>query len=286
MSLSDLPTLPTAHLRGIDWPTRPSSVERWRPNIRAESNGNDATSISVMDVIGESWDGSGVTAKGVKAVLRNIGPKPVVVNINSPGGDFFEGVAIYNTLMQHPAKVDVNVLGIAASAASVVAMAGDSIRMGDGSFMMIHNAWALAMGNRTELREIADWLEPFDNAMRDLYAKRTGMAPANVAKLMDAETYLSASDAVDKGFADALMEAPPAQGDAAAAAALHGTRLVEAMLRAAGKTAAEAKDVISQIKRGAREADPAPTARDAGGSTARDAGEAVNVDTLVAAMTF
>ncbi|HEC0958195.1 TPA: Clp protease ClpP, partial [Klebsiella pneumoniae] len=135
---------------------RPDALERWEPEVRAA--GNDANSISIYDSIGENWEGTGVTAKRISAALRAIGDKDVVVNINSPGGDFFEGVAIYNLLREHPGRVTVQVMGLAASAASVIAMAGDEILMGDGSFLMIHNAWAVAIGNRHDMADAAKLL--------------------------------------------------------------------------------------------------------------------------------
>ncbi|WP_034085582.1 head maturation protease, ClpP-related, partial [Pseudomonas aeruginosa] len=111
----------------------------------------------------------------IAGALRAIGGDvDVTVNINSPGGDVFEGLAIYNLLREHKGKVTVNIIGLAASAASFIAMAGDEIRIGRAAFLMIHNAWLIAMGNRNDLREIADWLEPFDMTLADIYAQRTG----------------------------------------------------------------------------------------------------------------
>ena len=109
----------------------------------------------------------------------------MVVNINSPGGDFFEGVAIYNLLREHQGRVTVQVMGLAASAASVIAMAGDQILMGDGSFLMIHNAWAVAIGNRHDMADAAKLLEPFDTAMAKVYAARSGVTEAEAARMMD-----------------------------------------------------------------------------------------------------
>ncbi|MBN8956897.1 MAG: Clp protease ClpP, partial [Rhizobiales bacterium] len=140
----------------------PKALDRWRPSVQAKAADADNT-ISILDVIGEDfWTGEGVTVNRVTAALRSIGNRDVVVNINSPGGDFFEGLAIYNVLRDHPAKVTVKVLGIAASAASVIAMAGDEVLIARAGFMMIHNTWIIAMGDRNDLREVADWLEPFD----------------------------------------------------------------------------------------------------------------------------
>jgi ATP-dependent protease ClpP protease subunit len=137
--------------------------------------------------IGEDfWTGGGVTAKKVTAQLRAIGDRPVEVQINSFGGDMFEGIAIYNVLREHPQPVTVKVMGMAASAASIIAMAGDTVEIGAASFVMIHNCWVVAMGNRHDMIETAQWLEPFDFAMRDVYAARTGQKPDAVQKWLDA----------------------------------------------------------------------------------------------------
>ena len=126
----------------------PEAVERWSPMAAIS---DDSSTISIFDPIGERFDGQGVTAKRISAALRAIGQKEIVVQVNSPGGSFFEGFAIYNLLRNHNAKVTVQVMGLAASAASVIAMAGDEIQMGEGSFVMIHNAAVIAIGNRHDL---------------------------------------------------------------------------------------------------------------------------------------
>jgi ATP-dependent protease ClpP protease subunit len=99
------------------------------------------------------------------------------------------------------------VLGLAASAASVIAMAGDEIQIGASSFLMIHNAWVLAIGNRNDLREVADFLEPFDRALADVYVARAGQDLAVVQSAMDAETWFNGSQAVELGYADSLLAA-------------------------------------------------------------------------------
>ena len=130
----------------------PAALERWRPEVNAKDTEADNT-ISVLDVIGQNWSGTGVTASRIAAGPRSIGKRDVVVNINSPGGDYFEGLAIYNTLREHPAKVTVKILGVAASAASVIAMAADEVQIARAGFLMIHNTWIVAMGDRHALRE-------------------------------------------------------------------------------------------------------------------------------------
>lgn len=188
------------------WDAPSDALARWSENPLA-AEADDASTISIYDVIGQDfWTGAGFTAKRASAALRSIGPKDVTVKINSPGGDMFEGLAIYNLLREHPAKVTVEVVGIAASAASVIAMAADEISMGLGTFIMVHNAWGAVIGNRHDFRAAVDIFDGFDAAMADIYEARTGMKRAEIAALMDAETYMGAKDAVAKGFADTVAE--------------------------------------------------------------------------------
>ena len=163
----------------------------------------------------------------------------------------FEGIAIFNVLREHPHDVTVKVMGMAASAASIIAMAGDRIEIGAASFIMIHNCWVLAFGNRNDFREMADWLEPFDQAMRDVYVARTGQKPDAVAKMLDDETWLSGSQAIDKGFADALLPADKTTTDEKAKAEdrqVNELRAMELQLVSAGLTRTQARDRINKIK--------------------------------------
>ena len=224
--------------------------------------------VTMFDMIGEDfWSGGGVTAKKVSQQLRAIGDRPVEVQINSPGGDVFEGLAIYNVLREHPQDITVKVMGWAASAASLIAMAGDRIEGGAASFIMIHNSWVVAAGNRNDMREVADWLEPFDRAMADLYAQRSGQSAADIAKWMDAETYMSGSIAIERGFADALLPADAVKLDDAARAsdrAVNELRALELTLVSGGMTRAQARSRISKIKGtpGAAPEDATPGAGD------------------------
>ncbi len=179
-------------------------LSRWNQNVQAAKTGENE--INIFDSIGEQFDGSGTTAKRISAALRSISGD-VTVNLNSGGGSFFEGIAIYNMLREYPKKVTVKVMGLAASAASVIAMAADDLQIARSGFLMIHNAWVVAMGNRKDLKAAADALEPFDNAMADLYASRTGMERKKIERMMDAETWIGGADAVEMGFADSLLAA-------------------------------------------------------------------------------
>ncbi len=239
------------------------AMDRWMPGLRAAASGDDAT-ISILDVIGADFWGEGVTAKRIAGALRQIGDRDVTVAINSPGGDVFEGIAIYNLLASHKGEVTVKVLGLAASAASIIAMAGDRIEIGRGAFMMIHNSWVGAMGDRHALREVADWLEPFDAALADVYEARTGQDGEKITAMMDAETWMSGTQAVDLGFADDTLDAGEvaAGGDGQAAAALRAERKFDLVAARAGMARSAARELLAEVKGGKPGAAPTGT-RDA-----------------------
>lgn len=241
----------------------PAALDRWDSGIRAAANDDEDRSISVYDVIGyDYWTGEGVTAKRIAGALRALGKGPVTVNINSPGGDLFEGLAIYNLLREHAGEVTVKVLSLAASAASIVAMAGDKVQVARAGFLMVHNAWVVAIGNRHDLRDVAATLEPFDAAMADIYAARTGKDAKAMAKLMDAETWIGGSAAIDQGFADELLPSDQvgADGEKAKASAV---RRIESALRASGLPKSEAvrllHDFKSSLRAGGATGDPGAT---------------------------
>ncbi|EOE0524102.1 head maturation protease, ClpP-related [Providencia stuartii] len=228
----------------ISYELKPKALDKWDSGIRAASSDN---TISVLDVIGEDFWGEGVTAKRISAALRAIGNQDVVVNINSPGGDMFEGLAIYNLLRAHNGKVTVNILGIAASAASVIAMAGDEIRMGRGAFLMIHNCWAVGVGNRHDFAKLANDLAPFDKSMSDIYVARSGLPEETISQMMDNETYIGANDAIEKGFADSLLAADVMDdGDESPQAAI---RKLDALLAKAKTPRSERRRLISALTR-------------------------------------
>ena len=168
-----------------------------------QAKADQSADISIFDEIG-FW---GVTAKQFIGDLKAIDAKTINLAINSPGGSVFDALAMYNALRQHPANVEVTVLGVAASAASLVAMAGDTIVMPENAFMMIHNPLNFAYGNADELREMADVLDKIGASLVATYANRTGLPEDEIKALLDAETWLNAEEAVLKGFADELQPA-------------------------------------------------------------------------------
>lgn len=246
----------------------PEAFERWNAGLHAAAAGDNV--ITVYDVIGEDfWSGGGVTVNRIDAALRKIGPdRDVEVHVNSPGGDMFEGIAIFNRLLQHRGKVTVKVMGLAASAASIIAMAGDEILVGPASFIMIHNCWVMAMGDRHAMSETAGLLAPFDEAMAAVYAERTGGDLTEISAWMDAETWMAGPTAVARGFATGLLAQEDVAEDAAAGAKARETnavRVAEINLCRAGATRASARALINQIKGtpGAVQTDPTPDAGDA-----------------------
>lgn len=207
MSLLKLPEIKAdASIQCAHWDVRPDALDRWEPRAAIDDS---PETITIYDQIGmDSWSGEGVTAKRIAAALRAVGNRDIQVNINSPGGDFFEGVTIYNLLREHPAKVTTRVLGVAASVASIIAMAGDEIEISIASSFMVHNAWAVAIGNRHDMEKVIDVLEPFDAVMADVYAARTGIDRKKIVALMDAETWIGADRAITDRWADRKINEP------------------------------------------------------------------------------
>jgi len=247
----NLPKVDVSVRPGVRSDISSTAIDRWSPDLRAAANGDDAT-ISILDPIGQDFWGEGVTAKRISAALRSIGDNPVTVNINSPGGDVFEGLAIYNLLREHSAEVTVNILGLAASSASVIAMAGDRVRIGRAAFVMIHNSWVIAMGDRHALRDVSDWLEPFDAALGDVYEARTGLSRPKLMGMMDDETWINGQSAVDQGFADDLLESDDVahDGEGASAKSLRAEKKFDLVAARAGLSRSAARDLLRECKGG------------------------------------
>ncbi|ELY2904752.1 head maturation protease, ClpP-related [Cronobacter sakazakii] len=244
MTIKNLPAAPEGRPFAREKPDLPAAaMERWNGSIRAARDGDN--SISIFDVIGADYWGEGVTASRIAGALRSLNGEDVTVNINSPGGDMFEGLAIYNLLREYDGKVTVKVLGLAASAASIIAMAGDEVQIGRGAFLMIHNCWVYAMGNRHDLAQIATDMAPFDKAMSDIYQARSGLDAATVDKMMDGETYIGGSEAVEKGFADSLLSADEIADDEESPAA--ALRKLDALLAKANTPRSERRKLLKAL---------------------------------------
>jgi ATP-dependent Clp endopeptidase proteolytic subunit ClpP len=164
---------------------------------------DDAADLFIYDVIGEDWwTGGGVTAKQFAKDMQALKTATINLHLNSPGGNVWDGQAIYNALIGHPAKVTTFVDGLAASIASVVAMAGDRIVMAENALMMIHDPWAATTGTAGDMRKMADTLDKVKDTIVGVYARRTGLHEDSVSELMTAETWYTADEAVTAGFAD------------------------------------------------------------------------------------
>ena len=175
-----------------------------------ESTGNNETTVTLYDEIGAFGAGS----KEFLGDLSKLAGQHIHLRINSPGGSVVEGTAIYNALRRHQGGLTVHIDAMAASMASVIAMAGSPVYIADNALLMIHNPWTVSMGESKDLRKEADLLDKLKVNLRNAYVRKTGMNETDISAMMDAETWLDAVEAVALGFADAIEE-----GVAAAATA-------------------------------------------------------------------
>ena len=159
----------------------------------------------------ESWFDDDITPQLFREEL-NAGSGDITVWINSPGGDCVAAAQIYNMLMDYRGSVTVKIDGIAASAASVIAMAGTRVLVSPVSMMMIHNPATMAMGDAAEMQKAIAMLDEVKESIINAYEIKTGMSRAKLSHLMDAETWMDAHTAVDLGFADEIMTRPEVTG--------------------------------------------------------------------------
>ncbi|MFT8757716.1 head maturation protease, ClpP-related [Leuconostoc pseudomesenteroides] len=167
---------------------------------------NNVAQIDIFgDIVSEKWLDEETSATSFRDALKELGDVSTInLSINSGGGSVFDGIAIYNMLKSHKATVNVYVEGLAASIASVIAMAGDTITMRSGSMMMVHMPWTLSQGNAEEMRKTADTLEKTGDSIVDIYSERTGISSDDIRNIMNEETWLSAEEAVEQGWATKL----------------------------------------------------------------------------------
>ena len=172
-------------------------------------NEADAPEERVLEINGEiaseSWFDDDVTPKLFKDELMS-GTGPITIWLNSPGGDCIAASQIYSMLMDYPGEVTVKVDGIAASAASVIAMAGTKVLMAPTALMMIHNPMTLAWGDKSEMTKAIEMLDEVKESIVNAYEIKTGMSRAKISHLMDAETWMNANKAIELGFADDILE--------------------------------------------------------------------------------
>lgn len=176
--------------------------------FEAKLAANDVLELQMLDSIGyDWWSGGGITSKSVQAKLdANKTAKTIKILLHSGGGDAFEGLAIQAILKRHGAKIEVEIVGLAASAASVIAMAGDTIAMHEGALMMIHAPWTCMCGDSSDMRSTADFLDKVNESALAVYARRTGRPLSEIAPLVEDETWMTAQEAVDAKFATSVIK--------------------------------------------------------------------------------
>ncbi|GKS14780.1 hypothetical protein YDYSY3_57800 [Paenibacillus chitinolyticus] len=184
-----------------------------------KNKATNSAEISIYGTIGSSWWDESISASQFAKDLKELGDDldQITVRINSAGGSVFDGLAIRSQLRNHKATITVHVDGWAASIASIIAMAGDKIHMASGSMMMIHNPMNSVWGGQAkDFREMADVLDKIRDSLVNVYAGKTGIDRDELVALMDAETWMTAEEAVEKGFADEV------EGGTAVAASMMG----------------------------------------------------------------
>jgi ATP-dependent Clp endopeptidase proteolytic subunit ClpP len=170
-------------------------------------NKADKAEIWIYEMIGEDfWTGGGVTAKSFQKELSEIKASQIDLHINSPGGVVFDGITIHNLIKQHPANVTTYIDGLAASIASVIALAGDKVIMAANALYMVHNPTGLAMGTASDMRSLADVLDKVAGTMVGTYVGKTGKPDAEIRAMLDAETWMTADEALEHGFIDEISE--------------------------------------------------------------------------------
>ena len=225
-------------------------------NMTPAENGRE-TEISIYDAIG----GYDINAKQFVNELNEIQSETIHLRINSPGGSVIDGTAIFNALKRHSAKVITHVDGLAASMASVIAMAGDEVHMADNALMMIHNPWTISMGDADELRADADLLDKMQANILSAYG-RSQYEAEEIKDLMDAETWFTAQEAFDAGLVDhiegglraaACDITAMAQGSELVVPAdkqvASLTKQIEAVTKASAELSAELEEKAEQIEK-------------------------------------
>jgi ATP-dependent protease ClpP protease subunit len=174
-----------------------------KPSILSADQPN--TIFLYSPIASDSYYGDSISSKDVIAAIESLGTvKEINVRINSPGGEVFEGDAIYNALMRSSAKINVFIDGIAASAAGFVAMAGDSIEIAENAFFMMHEAWSIAFGNKRDMAKTITLLDKVDGVQIQIFTAKTGMTSDQVKAWLEAETWFTAQEALDAKLVDRI----------------------------------------------------------------------------------
>lgn len=178
------------------------------PNYKVRMAGPKSAEILLYDEIGPGgFFSSGISAKQFAEDLKELGKiETLNVRVNSPGGDVFDGLAIYNTLKRHPANVIIDIDGMALSIASVIVMAGDEIRMAENAMMMIHDPWTVSAGTAEDFRAQADLMDTVKGNLVTTYQNRTQLEAEEIGALMSAETWMTANEAKKNRFIDSVTD--------------------------------------------------------------------------------
>ena len=187
---------------------------KWK-NVVTE-DGHEERSLELYGTIAnESWFDDDITPEMFRSEL-NSGTGPVTVWINSPGGDCIAASRIYTMLSQYPGKVTIKIDGVAASAASVIAMAGDEVLMAPPAMMMIHNPATMAFGDHNDMKAAEKMLDEVKESIINAYEIKTHLPRDEISRMMDRETWMNAKKAMEQGFADGMLESPDKAVDMAA----------------------------------------------------------------------
>jgi ATP-dependent Clp endopeptidase proteolytic subunit ClpP len=242
---------------------------------RVEALSENEAEIIIYDVIGYPYN----DAFDLVRALGNITAKNITVRINSPGGDVFDGVAIFNALKDHEANVITKIEGLAASMASIVALAGDEVQAHKNAMYMIHDPWVLAAGNQYDLREIADILGKIGGNMLDIYYDKSSIGKRELKAMMKEETWFTAAEAKDRGLIDTVLEAGAAKAkfdlsifanvpdeleDAGREGATLSKQEIERALRDAGASRSFAKSIAARRSNGDSQRDVGSVKADIG----------------------
>jgi len=260
-----------------------AAMKKW---FEIKDKSPEKAEIWIYEQIGEDfWTGGGTTAKSFQKELSKISASQIDLHINSPGGEVFDGITIYNLIKQHPANVTTYIDGLAASIASVIALAGDRIIMAENALYMMHNPFGFVMGTAAEMRSMADVLDKVSGSIIGTYAGKSGKTDDEIKALLDAETWMSADEAMEFGFVDeisgkmdmaACSKFVPAMqkakfknipGDLSGEKEVLTAKDAEKALRDAGYSRKQAKEILAKgypgYLRDADEPEPAPVLRDA-----------------------
>lgn len=246
-------------LQAVEWLKNATKAEQ--PSPTQPNKETVVAELRLYDAIGADFFGSGITDEDVAQALEGAkGAHQLLVYVNSPGGDVFQAVAIHTLLSRFAAPKHVVVDGLAASAASFIAMVGDTITMAPSAMMMIHNPWGQVVGDAADMRAAADLLDKVGGTLVAGYTARTGLKAERVQKLMAAETWMTAEEAIGLGFADkvgtgadddndANSEPDDDEDDRKAAAAARSAAILNQYSKTPQRLRPDARALIASMER-------------------------------------